>query len=759
MQTGRWNETATQIIQTRITVNGVARRGKASIDAQCYEGHPSKAATSPAATCSLELEPPWSTSNVGPNPIIAAFFSNVSWPPLAGQPVTVDVGDGVRWWRCFTGRVDSTQAALSDGKVQIECVDESVRLDLRSPLKALSSGVVHTSDGIAAWAPIDMQGQSLVDHAARAAGFHTHLQPAWDAKMFMPMVGTAHPVLGEIIRADHGLYSDGRVSWTTHSGDWQVGNKVLNVRFSPSTTPVEVTMDIPPRTEGQGWTVLTLRGVNNSAGIKRGPFIAYDHDQDVIRYGIRTSLWTEAVRVPTSSVATQGTPIPRGSATRVALRFNPRSPTASQHHFDVRTDSGASVDVRLTDSSGDIQAFWTSDTADYFGAGTMGAVQIVGAPATSFAQLYQTPSARIRHDQPGWLDASRDLDDLQARTVLERLAAAECGTFWVDRNAHLQYAGPRVRETQDVAATLTTDLDITDWAWTYNFEQRAKKVRIDWTAPATSPSNPNTLLWTNQSGAESLGPGEMWEQIVTAEDDEDWLYVDTTSEKMHSGQGRNTLIRSSTHGGTLTDSTGGELWDNLNAAWTIQSLGNRSVKWTAKASTSMPSTMAVDLRIPTNATNLPQWWGGRALPRLLGSRIKWVEKSTSTPTQSTIGSEEYVHDASWYVHYGERLDDLRDYLSSSLSSPFPVFDEVPVRADPRYDVGDRIYLHDKQHSFIRYDAVILKIAGDWEDGAASMRLKVRVIGFQVTDSVALADALLRNEPHWLQDQPSWKRAT
>lgn len=762
MQPGRWNETASQAVRTRIIVNGVTRKGKAHIDAQCFEGHPSKAATSPASTCTLDLIPPWTTSSVGPSPVITQSFPAVSWPPIAGQSVTVDVGDGVRWWRCFTGRVDATQGTLSDGSVQIECVDESVKLDLAAPRKALHHSAAFSSAG-SATSILDLQSSTLVDHAARSAGFHSRLEPAWEAKAYLPMVGSAHPILGDIYYASDKINPAGydRPSWFDGDG-WVIGDKLLNFQFEPSSAPVEVTMDLPPRNPGNGWVVLTLRGAVNVYGIRRGPFIAYDHDENVIRFGFRTSrsIGGDAVPVPTSSVSVQGTPIPRGTATRVAMRFNPRSPDSTQHHFIVRTNAGATTDVRLTDSSGAIEAFWAASTAEYFSGGAMGAVQIVGSPASSFGQLNQTPTARIRYKETAWLDATRDEGDIQARTTLTRLAAAECGAFWVDRNAHLQYTGPLVRETQAVTATLTTDLDINGWSWSYNFEQRAKRARINSLDCATWPSKRNSLLWSNQSGgAETLEPGDLWEQIVAAPEDEDWLYVDDTPVQMFSDKGRADLIGSTTHGATLTHDAGGEAWEAFQVAWTFNRLGNRAVKWSAKASNTIPADERVDLRIPNNATNVPAWWRGRALPRLLGSKIKWVEKSATAPTPATTGDEEYVHEASWYVQSPNRLAELRDYLNTALSKVLPVYDAVPVRADPRYDVGDRIYLNDKLRSYIRYDAVILGIVGDWEDGGASMSLKVRLTGFEVTDLVALADGLLNNQPHWLQSQPSWERAT
>lgn len=764
MQAGRWNEGATQTVLTRIVVNGVTRRGRARIDSQCYEGHPSKAGRSPAATCTLDLEPPWSTSSVGGDPIVGSQYPAASWPPVTGQSVTVDVGDGVTWWRCFTGRVDETKGGLSQGRVHVECVDESVRLDLRAP-RAARHHAVAFSDNPAVTTPsrpgpYDLGAATLVDHAARAGGWHSRFEPAWDCNLFVPMVGSAHPVRGNVAYGGIGPNSSAgdRTQWVAEGGH-QVGNKAIVYELGgTASSPVEITMDLPVRASGTGWTVATARAAGDpDYGVLygRGPFLAYDHNQNVIRFGIRDSSVTTVVPVP--EVTAQGTPIPRGTVRRVTLRFTPSS--GSQHRFEVRTNTGATVDVQLADSSGAFTASWGPKYLEYMSGGPMGALQVVCNPAGSFYQLATTPTAHIRYLAPPWLDATRDLQDMTARDVLTKLADAEMGAFWVDRHGHLQYAGPHSRESQAHTATLTTDLDIIGWSWTYSFEQRAKQLRISRLECATIPSKYNTLLWGNESGSESLGAGELWEKIVTAADLEDWLWVDTTSIRAGSTSTSGELTRSTSHGGTLINSEGGEAWEAFGATWGLQRLGNRTMKWSAQASTALGTDHAVDLRIPTNATNLPTYWRGRSLPRLLGSRIEWAEKTEQASTSSTLGTEEYEHDASWFVQNSLRLADLKGALAAALSSVLPVFDAVPVRGDPRPDVGDRLWLEDKHRAFIRYDSIVLGTVLDAEDGACDLSLKVRVVGFEITDSAALEAALLNRTTHWLQNQASWTRTT
>lgn len=759
MQPGRWNVDSTQVVQTRIIVNGVERKGSARIDAQSYEGHPSRATSSPAATCTLELTQPWATTSHAPSPTVATALSR-PWPPIAGQPVTVDVGDGVRWWRMFTGRVDATEGSLGDGGVIVECVDESVRLNQRAPREALHSYVAATADGIAS-GPFDLQTSTLVDHAARAAGFHYRMAPAWDADLFLPMVGSAHPIIGTVVSAATGPDGSlpGRVAWPDSDG-WTIGNKRLILEYRAlAATPVEITFDLPVRVSSSGWTVVTLREQSDATGAKRGPFLAFDHGSNQIRFGLRTSRTVDVAAVPTSSVAVQGTPIARGAATRVTLRFTPRSPSATQHRFEVRTDAGASEDVTLTDSSGDIAASWRPKSAEYVAGGPMGSMQVVGNPATPYAQMTAPRSARVRYAEVAWLDASRDLEDIQARTLLERVTLAECGAFWVDRFGSLQYTGPLVRESQPVAATLTTDLDVIDWSWRFGIEQRAKTLRLTRTACVTAPSKANTLLWDNSSGSETLVAGDLWEQVVSADADEDWLWVDMSSVEMSSSRSRDDLVSSTTHGATLVNSAGGEAWLAFNLTWGLERLGRRAVKWSARASNSLPSNEAIDLRIPTNAENLPQWWRGKALPRLYGSRIKWLERTTVVETPATTGSEEYEHRVDWLVQNPDRLAELTTLLTGYLSQVMPVFEDVTVRADPRIDVGDRIYLTDKQRSYTRYEAVILAIVSTWEDGKASMSLKVRIVGTLITDPGALIASVATDQTHWLQAQPSWVRAT
>lgn len=760
MQGGRWNDTATQTVKTRIIVNGIERKGKAQLDAQCFEGHPSGATSSPATTATLTLEPPRSTTAQAPNPMAAQVHSGV-WPPLAGQPVTVDVGDGDQWWRMFTGRVDYTEGAMSDAGVQVECVDESIRLELRAPLGAMHWRNAYANTGLESFgqatpAPFDLQSATLVEHAARMAGFAARMAPDGTTVLYVPMVGSAHPAIGQVYFGDFGTGgTTERAVWGGPDGPTFIGNKWLSLTHTTATSSVvEATMDLPPRVAGLGWVSLLVKGkkTTDRTGTSRAPFIAYDHDNDVIRWGFATSMRGGGL-VPTSRVTQQGTPIPRDGASRAALRFTARDTSTILHRFQVRTNAGASIDVRLTDGSGDIEAGWGSQYSEYLGAGPMGAIHVAFAPP-AFALLSQAPSARIRYKNTSALDSTRDLGSMTSDDVLRSLADAELGAYWVDRLGSFEYAGPGVREDQAVAATLTTDLDVSDWSWVHSTDQRAKRVRIERLVPS-QPSRLGTLLWANMDGREGLQNNELSELFAAPGADEDWLYVDVNPVLIANDGGvwpaRIALPSRSVYGSTIVNtSTDGEAWQLFNVSFGIERLGRQSVKWTTQVGT-LGTNEVVHLRIPFNAENVPVSYQGLPLPRLLGAKVVWKER-TDTYSGATIGREEYVHDAGWWVQSSGALTRLRTALIAAAVDARPVYRDVIVRADPRLDVGDHINLRDT--SATTYDAVILGIKSEWANGAASMRLTIRLVGPGVVPTPTPEPA-----HHWLQQQPSFERAS
>lgn len=760
MQGGRWNDTATQVVKTRITVNGIVRKGKASIDAQSFEGHPSGLTSSPATTATLALQPPRSSTAQTPNPM-AAVIHGAAWPPLAGQPVTVEVGDGDQWWTVFTGRVDDTGGAMSDAGLLVECVGESIRLELRAPLGALHWRNAYANTGLESFgqatpAPFDLQSATLVEHAARSAGFAARMAPDDTTVLYVPMVGSAHPAIGQVYFADFGTGgTTERAVFSGPDGPTVIGNKWLSLTHTTATgSVVEATMDLPPRTPGSGWTSLLVKGktTTDRSGEARAPFVAYDHNDDVIRWGFATSMRT-AGAVPTSAVTRQGTPIPRAGASRVALRFTARDTSSVLHRFQVRTDTGAAIDTRLTDSSGDIEAGWGSKYTEYLGAGPMGAVHVAFNPP-AFATLAQAPTARIRYKDVSALEATRDLGSMTSDDVLRSLADAELGAYWVSRLGRFEYAGPGVREAQPVAVTLTTDLDVSDWAWTHSTRQRAKRVRIDRLLPS-APTRPGSLLWANMDGREGLQNNELSELFATPGPDEDWLFADTKPVLISNDGGawpaRIAIRQRSVHGSTLVNTANdGEAWQLFNVTFGIEKIGRQTVKWSTQVGT-LGVNEVVHLRIPFNAENVPVSYQGLPLPRLLGAKITWIER-TDTYSAAPIGREEYVHDAGWWVQSAAALARLRTALVEAAQDARPEYRDVVVRADPRIDLGDHINLRDVTGTV--YDAIVLAIKSDWADGAASMRLSIRLVGPGVVPVPSPEP-----EHHWLQQQPSFERAS
>ena len=87
-----------------------------------------------------------------------------------------------------------------------------------------------------------------------------------------------------------------------------------------------------------------------------------------------------------------------------------------------------------------------------------------------------------------------------------------------------------------------------------------------------------------------------------------------------------------------------------------------------------------------------------------------------------------------------------------MGKGYPVYENVPVRPDPRVQVGDLIELEDPDQTGLLLRVIVQAISSTWADGDASMALTVRVVSHVKTD---VSDTPL---PGWLQMQPVGQRA-
>lgn len=761
MLPGVWNQSAAQRIAVTTLINHVAHPAEVEVDHQMYDAHPTMPATSASSTASITVHPSSPVQRHSPEPVARSVpGSAAKWPPLNGDPVTVDVGDGVQSFRLFGGMVDQTAGAITDATTSVDAIDFTERLDalvsslsVSSEEPTLAARVpLRRLDGTwGNWRYPGLCSTYHVDRAARAAGFFACAPTLWETKLAASMMGSAMPEIGRLEECRRQSNPASTQSPPLVFTDWGLGMVNMVAHYSLSTptgagTPITVAMDLPTRNQTIGGVArISLSDTETYTNPSRGFQLAYDHDTDEVYVG----LW----RIAFDGTFTETrNVIPRNGATRVALRCRSIGGTQT---LIVRRDNDP-TETTFTHSSGLVPDGWHCAFAVVYATGPIGGVTVADTPtATLWGPLTTPRTARIRVKEIGWMRSGRALIDSTAREVLTSFADAECASWWIDRSGVLQWAGRGVLEEQPITATLTTADSLEDLQWTRTRDTTAQQVRLQWMHPVIDiRSRPTVKLWT-ASGASGLVSGDVWEDIASPRDNEDWHNIDTQMEVLTSGATRADIIYGTVAGSELLNTTNdGNAWGNANVSWTQP----ERLNFHAWAFSANVWGVAADHEInfnPPDSSSLPTYWKRHDLPILRGhGRTKWGERrdAVATITTATTGRTEYLHDCSWIVQDSTRRAELRSFMATELGKGLPRLERVKVRPDPRVEVGDRITLADPNRTGLTLTAVVQGIQGPWRDGDAECYLTCRITGWS-RSAVAALPAL-----HWLQDQTQGQRA-
>lgn len=742
MRAGTWGHEAVQPVTARATIGAQTRPVEATVESSLYDAHPAHPSTSPSSTGSLRVGPARPVTRLAPDPVTRPS----GWPPVPGTTAVVDVGDGVQWFRQLTGEVDEVDGAITDPGVGVDVVDGTDRLDtlMTSLDSRASDAYLETQPPVDGWRRVGLSSTWLVDRAARAAGYFASAPVVWETRLAVPMMGSIIPDVGTVTRAaraSNPLTTPGALT-----SPWGLAAYDVDAAYTLSTPTgagswVEATIDLPTkRATGQARVWL----LDDTAG-RYGFRFGYDHAADTVFVGT----WSQA---PSATATTTTYSVPRNGASRVTVRV--RS-TGGDQTMRLRLDN--SETVHTWTETGALATGWAAHRVEITAPETsIGGVTVADAPP-QWATLTPPRTARVRVQGMSWWTSSRPTTGMTVKEVLDAIADAECASWWIDSAGVLQWAGRGVLEAQPVAATITTELGLIDLPWTLPRRSTAQRVRLKWlTNTISRRADRSVHLWA-ASGVSGLVGGDTWEEIAASPDDEDWLGTDPGVKVL----GPDSALADARDGTVAASelvnrATDGVAWGNLPTAFTLEQISQQAWKWTATVTAQAGH--EVNLRVPdhdTVASNLPRYYRGKDFPRLRGyARVKWAERRDGSPTATdvTTGRYEYEHDCGWYVQEATQRSDLRTYLRTELARRLPVLPDVPVRPDPRIEVGDKLVLTDPDRTGLSLTVLVQSVTSMWRDGDASMSLRCRVLSHTkaaVTDLPAL---------HWLQDQPDGARA-
>lgn len=762
MLPGVWNQSAAQRIALTSTIDGATRPCSVEVDHQMYDAHPTMPGTSASSSATLTIHPSSSVTRHSPDPVTRAQPGTAAlWPPANGAGVAVDVGDDVQSFRLFTGMVDETAGAIADPTTQVDAIDATERLDVlvsslsrgsEDPTLATRPPIRRTGGVWGNWRYPGLCTTFLVDRAARAAGFYACAPIRWETKLSASLMGSAMPEIG---RLEECRRQSDPASTQTPSlvfTDWGLGMVDMVAHYSLSTptgagTPITVLMELPSRNQTIGGVArISLSDTETYTNPSGGFQLAYDHDTDEIYVG----LWRiafDGTFTETKNV------IPRNGATRAAMRV--RS-IGGKQTLIVRRDNDP-TETTFTHFSGLVADGWHCAYAVLYATGPAGGFTVNDTPTgTMWAGVDDPRTARIRVKEIGWMRSGRALIDMTSRQVLTECADAECASWWIDRDGVLQWAGRGVLETQNITATLSTTSSLEDLPWVRTRDTTAKQVRLEWMHPVIDiRSRPTVKLWTS-SGATGLLNGDVWEDIASPDDHEDWHNIDTALTVLGADAARRHVIYGTVAGAELVSTSGpGSGWSMFQMSWSQPERLNFHAWAFSAAASNVPAGSEVNLNIPDGAAGMPNYWQGMNMPIMRGhGRTKWGDRrdSGATSTAATTGRMEYVHECSWWVQDTTRRAELRTFLKTELGRGWPQLRDVTVRPDPRIEIGDRIKLADPDRTGLTLTVIVQGIGGSWRDGDADMTLTCRIQSYSKA-TIAALPAL-----HWLQNQTQGQRA-
>lgn len=686
----------------RVTLGGAVvpayRIRKVTLQSGMRDGHPAaETAGSWCVEAHIEWADPKDVATDAPEP-----FSGASWLPKPGTSVVIETGDGAlgQWWVQHRGEVDDTTGSIADGTAVTTTVDRIEDLDGRVTIGAILSKQPPSSDAVGTYREVGMQSTYLVDRCLRRVqgddeGWFTTPPRTWETIGSAPNQGSLWPEVGSLTSTG----TAGPAWYKTTYGVAPTSYSAEYALIGSATEPI-ITIATPSLNSGSG-TVRACDDAGNGAyvGTAAG---------DLIIYGTYTA----------SGGAVHWS-VSRGAATRAALYF--RRDTLTAQTLILRLNDGREFTQGAT--RGDYPTGWAATRVLVdAGAGSRLGWWMVESnkpsdPAYRWAVLNHVPTARIRVSDMPWWTALWTRSYVTVSEELGEQVDAECAAMWLDEDGVMQWAGRTVLDTQPVAQTVTSTLDVADIRWESRRRAMARSVWITHETPRVDMGWKGYLtrnLW--QADNIDLGPGETEVHVVATPDDEDWLQVDSTPHKVDSwGHSQDWYNRGSIYGGTRYNEGDGEgqVWEPFIGC-NINRINSTTLEVTVFTDPSIPSTQRTKTIMPKDANAFSRL-NNPALVLRGRARTKWVggERSISA---GTIGQSRYNHDAGRRVQDVDNgLGDLLTFLKGVVSSTNPTVTGLVLAHDPRRQIGDKVRVEDRHITGLWIDVLVQQRDADTED--------------------------------------------
>lgn len=608
------------------------------------------------------------------------------WPPAKESPASVEFDTGAGPVKALTnGRVVYSGGGTDDRPVYVEVLDQYQSLD-----KTISWDNLAALMPLAAEAQGDryvgLQSVALTDRILRHCGWYATPPQisATHTLLSVPAMGTMWPEKGRCDTSSRpGAPSPGGYPyWGT--SPWGIGVHAVDATYTLAGGAYTV--------KGRGrieLTAMTTPGVGRIEVLASGA--------GLLRLAWTAGVGTLSVRGPDGSYA-QAVTVPRVDG---LLYATVEYVSDTQVRCVIRSggqvvEAVAAVQALVTTGSPNRARIVVDELAEASGFQ-------IAMPAQSGTLTSWTPNVnmRPRTSNRNTLRVVRAIESESCVDLLAQQCEAECATYWIDELGVLQWWDLARLEAQPVAATLTSDDDITagGFKWSVDPSTVRSRVLVKWREPLSERRWRTAVdLW--QGSAKTLAPGDApesnpVEEWISVPDDEVWIAPDLTLSRVGDIYTDFNQGLFSWYGGIVDRNDGEESWAQLYGSLivTIERVTDSTFKmfthWTGDR------TMTQRTFSEYRETGL---WARRMnfdLPIIRG-RAKYVfdDRETYSTQSGPMSAPEHAINAGWWIQDEAQAQYTADYAGARMTIQQPTISELPLTLTPGLQVGDMVEAHE-----------------------------------------------------------------
>jgi len=623
------------------------------------------------------LHLPWETAGptVGDSAILATGLVD-------------EFGNEVRS-RMLSGRIDGTDGDVTDPTVGVQLIDQIDDFNVPFSMDALH---YMQPSQVADAEPLmlGLHPTYLTDRLARHCGYYS-TPPLHPGAIFSaPMMGSAWPERGTAVLAAPTADTTGGTPppyprYMSTPWGLAVANITTRLRnvdglYGKIDRPFFVHFLVSPQnTDGRARVEVEWPDVNGATlRVRFTPTelnvylwsYATQRDDETTYAGRAVFPLSAAVQ---AEVQAQGAEIsawihPDG---RIVLRIN-----GHEH-----TTTGQTIPNAMKTEHAYHARFYSAGDGAY-----LGGVQ-VGTSTTQTDLHAWTRNALIETNPDGQLDALPARSNETALDILKDQASGELAAMWLDEDGTFRYRSYDRLLAQPPSQTITLD-GIEGIQWSVDWDSVHERVQVTYQAPSASRARlPTATAW--EGSGTTLDTGDVYEEIISIPDDEEWLHVwplrtltDSTSDLNLFNKGQGSWV-----GGAIesdTDSIAAGLSRFSSAK--LEKIDPRTWKF---------SMTADNLEGRQLVLRTPEWTLLRASKRSLKlpvlralAVLMWSDRDLLSTITGPTGRGTYVHDAGRWVQRTSNAQDLADDLAQFMTQPTPVMNSVPVQPDDRRQLAD-----------------------------------------------------------------------